>query len=90
MVAGDLLGDYEKLLDETAEYNQGRTPIKQEDGKDPDPVKVEMESASLATSGSIEEFNLIRDQRNQELSALNKIAKNTEKALKNQPQGANF
>ena len=56
-----------------------------EDGTN-DPVKVEVDPTSqsntLATAGSIEEFNLIKSQRKEELNILKKIADNTAKSAK--------
>ena len=54
-----------------------------------DPIKVEVESTSsnaLATAGSIEEFNLIRDQRNQELDLARKQLYELKQLNKNKPQ----
>ena len=66
-----------------------------EDGKT-DPVKVELDSGGvsqnnvLATAGSVEEFNLMKSQRKEELNILKKIAENTSKTAKNQTQDAGF
>lgn len=65
------------------------------DGKD-DPIKVELDSGVasqsnvIATAGSVEEFNIMRSQRKEELNILKKIADNTSKTAKNQPQPAGF
>ena len=65
-----------------------------ETGKDSDPVEVEVNPSSqnnvIATAGSVEEFNIMRSQRKEELNILKKIADNTSKTAKNQPQPAGF
>jgi hypothetical protein len=45
---------------------------------------------ALATAGSVEEFNLMKDQRNEELSIQKKQLKQLESINKNQAKGANF
>ena len=62
-----------------------------DDGKD-DPVEVEVSRSSniLATAGSVEEFNLITAQRNQELDIAKKQLKELEKLNKDKSQDAGF
>jgi len=87
-VGGDLMGDYFKLLDETMTYNKGKKA--KDTGKDDKPIEVEVSQGSnvLATAGSVEEFNLITAQRNQELDIAKKQLKELEKLNKDKPQPA--
>ena len=86
-IGGDLMGDYFDLLDSTNEYNAKKEVSQDEQ----DPIKVEVESVgsnTLATAGSIEEFNLMSAQRKEELAESKKQTKLLQKLAKNQPKEA--
>ena len=81
------MGDYFDLLDSTNEYNAKKEVSQDEQ----DPIKVEVESVgsnTLATAGSIEEFNLMSAQRKEELAESKKQTKLLQKLAKNQPKEA--
>ena len=62
------------------------------EGQEAGALKVEVDASSvnniLATAGSVEEFNLIRDQRNQELDLARKQLYELKQLNKNKPQPA--
>lgn len=89
-IGGDLMGDYLELLGETNDYNATKA-VSTGDKDKQDPVKVEVESIgdnTLATAGSIEEFNLMSAQRKEELAESKKQTKLLAKIAKTQPKEA--
>ena len=68
-------------------FNQGVDKFN-EDNKQDDPIEVEQADNTLATAGSIEEFNLMTAQRKEELDIAKKQLRALEKIQKNQPKEA--
>ena len=86
--ATDAIGDALGFMAKPNEYfDEGRKKFNDENGKD-DPIEVTQASNTLATAGSIEEFNLISAQRKEELDIAKKQLKALEKIQKNQPKEA--
>jgi len=86
--ATDAIGDALGFMAKPNEYfDEGRKKFNDENGKD-DPIEVTQDSNTLATAGSIEEFNLISAQRKEELDIAKKQLKALEKIQKNQPKEA--
>ena len=75
--------DYNRVLMKELEDDDKNKDKESDQGK-----ATEVESASLATAGSVEEFNLLRDQRNQELIESKKQTKLLERISKSPMQSA--
>lgn len=62
----------------------------EEFNKSGEPIEFEQKSGTLATAGSVEEFNLLRDQRNQELAESKKQTKLLAQIAKTPVKAANL
>ena len=62
----------------------------EEFNKSGEPIEFEEKSGTLATAGSVEEFNLLRDQRNQELAESKKQTKLLAQIAKTPTKAANL